>query len=306
MPDRRCFPGTGQPARLAALLSVVLGCSASTDTRPAVEQTPAEAAQSRERAIEITSRMLDAYRKAKSYADHATYIEQSVLRGEGISHELPYYEMSLAFERPNRLRLTFHEALADAAGTRRGFDVACNGELIRASMPEIQDQMVENPAPPDLTNDNVLADPLIRESLTDRVLGDVFPQLAMLLNSGDDEQDAVFPLDSNPRLLSDASVGDSNCYRVATSHPEGTRVFWIDRESYALRRMELPVEAHRQRIDPDGHFLSIAVRIDFEDVTIDAAIEPKSFDLAPKPGARRVRRFVLPVEDNEPPRSSEN
>ncbi len=290
-PRVRCF---GFAALAAFLLP---GCNDPPSGAGDRAHEHAAPAESRERAIAVTARMLEQYRKANSYTDHATYIEESVLRGEGVAHELPYYEISLALERPNRLRLEFSEAVESAAGQRHGFTIACDGELLRAITPELPDQMVENPAPKKLNADNVLADPLIREKLLGRALGDVFPQLAMLLNDSDADEAAVFPQDFNPRMLANEKIGDLECLRVATSHPEGTRVLWLDAETYALRRMELPIEAHRQRIDPDNNFLRLSVRIDFADATFDAQIQPSSFALEPQAGVRRVRRFVLPEEE---------
>lgn len=280
--------------RLAALAALMLvGCGESKT--PAPESAEQEASLAR--AVEITERMLAVYRNADSYTDHATYVEESVLRGEGIAREVPYYQTSLAFDRPNRLRVTFEEAVAAEANGRQGFDIANDGELVRATLPEIPDQMIENPAPARIAENNVFPDPLIRQKLLDRPLSEVFPQLAMLLNESDADEAAVFIDDHNPRMQADATLNGRDCYRVATSNPEGTRVLWIDRETYALRRMELPVEAHRQRVDPDHMFLRFAVRIDFEEVAFGVAIDDASFAMEPKPGARRVRRFVLPEED---------
>jgi hypothetical protein len=287
-----------------ACLPVVLalfsaGCGSSkpaTTSTTDDAQLAADAAESTRRAVEITTRMLEVYRRAHAYADHATYVEESVLRGEGVAQEIPYYEISLAFQRPNQMRLRFAEAIADGRGARRGFDIACDGELLRAALTEIPDQMVEKPAPAALTAENALTDPLIRDRLFERDLGDVFPQLAMLLNLTDDDSTAIYPHDSHPRLLRNERLADRDCYRVATTHPEGTRVFWIDAETYALHRMELPVDAHRRAIDPDRRYLQLAVRIDFQDVTFDAEIEPATFTIDSKPGAHRVRRFVEPEE----------
>jgi hypothetical protein len=280
--------------RLAALAALMIaGCGESNPPAPASAESEASLA----RAVEITGRMLAVYRNADSYTDHATYVEESVLRGEGIAREVPYYQTSLAFDRPNRLRVTFAEAVAAEASGRQGFDIANDGELVRATLPEIPDQMIENPAPARIAEGNVFPDPLIREKLLDRPLSEVFPQLAMLLNESDADEAAVFLDDHDPRMQADATLNGRDCYRVATSNPEGTRVLWIDRETYALRRMELPVEAHRQRVDPDRLFLRFAVRIDFEEATFGAEIHDASFAMEPQPGARRVRRFVLPEED---------
>jgi outer membrane lipoprotein-sorting protein len=258
-----------------------------------------ETDQSVERAIEITTRMLAAYRSAKSYADHGAYVEEAVYRGEGVAHQIPYYEMSVALERPNRLRVTLAESVADDSGQRHSFAIASDGEFLRATLSDIDDQMVEFPAPVKITPANVLADPMIAAKLRGRLLGDLFPQLAMLLNDSDEDEAAIFPRDSHPRLLPTTPLDGRVCHRVATSHPEGTRVLWIDAETSMLRRMELPIEAELARIDPEHRYLRLSVRIEFQDPTFDAQIAPAAFALEPPTGARRVRRFVEPSDSEQ-------
>jgi cytochrome oxidase Cu insertion factor (SCO1/SenC/PrrC family)/outer membrane lipoprotein-sorting protein len=235
--------------------------------------------------------MLNAYRQADSYSDHATYVQQSVYRGEGIERELPFFHMSLAFDRPNRLRLSFQEAVEGSSG-RKGFDIASNGSIMRSTSGELEGQVQESAAPPEITTDNLLPDPLIREVFSNRALGDVFPQLAMLLNR--DDKSLVFPLDESPRLLDEKTRRERPCYRVASTSPKGQRILWIDRETYMLHRMELPIDAERATLDAENQFSQLAVWIDFEDATFDAQIDDKSFEMAVPAEARRVRRFVAP------------
>jgi hypothetical protein len=283
--------------RIAAALLLALGCDASKKPPVADGTADLSRAVSLARAVEITGKMLARYREADSYTDNATYVEESVIRSEGVPRELPFFEMSVAFARPNRVRVAFSEAVPTVKGSEKGFEFACDGELMRAALPEIPDQMVENPAPAALDSSNVLPDPLIVAKLSNRPLSEVFPQLAMLLNTSDDDDAAVFPHDSNPRMLADDKLNGRKCYRVATSNPEGTRVLWIDRETYDLHRMELPVESYRRQMDPERMYLQFSVRIDFKNSTFDARIDKESFVMDPKPGIRRVRRFVLPEED---------
>jgi outer membrane lipoprotein-sorting protein len=294
------FAAFGVCRRIAppsVLMLALLGCNGSPSDRADHEHDHAAAENSLKRAVEITTRMLEVYRTAKSYTDQATYVEESVLRGEGIAHEIPYYQLSLAFKRPNLVRIDFSEALAEGDGPRQGFSIASDGKSIRALTPDIPDQMVEISAPATLTPENIFVDPAIKAKLLDRSLGDVFPQLAMLLNASDDDAAAVFPHDSNPRLLDNADLGGVECYRVATSHPEGTRVFWIDAETYALRRMELPTDAHRLSVDPEKLYLKLAVRIDFTEITFNPEISRTAFLLAPPDNVRVVKAFEVPEED---------
>jgi outer membrane lipoprotein-sorting protein len=287
----------GRIAAISLLLAALLGCGGAASDHADHEHDHAAAEKSLEQAVEITARMLEVYRKAKAYTDQAAYVEESVLRGEGVAHQVPYYQLSIAFKRPNFVRIDFSEALAEGDGPRQGFSIASDGTSIRALTPDIPDQMVEISAPATLTPENIFVDPAIKAKLLDRSLGDVFPQLAMLLNTSDDDAAAVFPNDSNPRLLENADLNGLDCYRVATSHPEGTRVFWIDAKTYALHRMELPTEAHRLSVDPEKLYLKLTVRIDFADITFNPEISRPSFLLAPPENARVVKAFEVPEED---------
>ena len=46
-------------------------------------------------------------------------------------------------------------------------------------------------------------------------------------------------------LLGEQDLNGRNCYRVASTSPQGKRILWIDAENYLLRRMELPIEGER-------------------------------------------------------------
>jgi hypothetical protein len=89
-----------------------------------------------------------------------------------------------------------------------------------------------------------------------------------------------------------------NCYRVASTTPDGTRILWIDCEDYLLRRMELPVATHRAAVDPGHNFLSLRVWIDIEEPTLDPSIDERSFVLEAPGNAKRVRHFVLPPRES--------
>ncbi len=267
---------------IVATLALTTGCSSSS--APAGDD-PAEV-----RGAEIADKMLAAYRDARSYTDSATYVQSYSYRGEGVERELPFFEMSLAYQQPNFIRLRFDEALRTDEGTARGFDIAANGTVMRASAVELPGQLLEAKAPAAITVENFLPDPLIREVFNNRSVGDVFPQLAMLLN--DDEETPVFPEDEAPRLLDEKMLGDRNCYRVATTSPKGKRIFWIDANSYVLRRMELPIDGDRRQFDPENQYANLAVWIDFKDPTFNAKIDGETFAKELADGDQLVRRLI--------------
>ncbi|RIK88614.1 MAG: hypothetical protein DCC67_00290 [Planctomycetota bacterium] len=271
-------------------LCIAAGCTGQSSPGAAAGNGAAEGA--RLTAEQIADRMLAAYRNARSYTDRATYVQHSVHRAEGVERELPFFDMSLAFERPNRLRLGFQEAV-EQSSANQGFTIASDGKIVRAMAGGLPGQVQETAAPAELTLENFLPDPYLREVFQGRTIGDVFPQLAMLLHQDDRQQ--VFPSDEAPRLLAPQQLDGRRCYRVATTSPAGTRTLWIDCKNYLLRRMELPIDAQRRQLDPDGSYTRLAVWIDFKDASFNAAIDDAAFTMEAPADVRRVRRFVLPA-----------
>src|SRR5688572_22685433 len=70
---------TGSRFLLAGLLTALVGCSQAPNAAKPSEDDNDAAVQGEQ----IAEKMLAAYRNAKSYTDHATYVQHSVYRGEG-------------------------------------------------------------------------------------------------------------------------------------------------------------------------------------------------------------------------------
>jgi thiol-disulfide isomerase/thioredoxin len=81
---------------------------------------------------------------------------------------------------------------------------------------------------------------------------------------------------------------------VYTTSPRGKRTFWIDAENYTLRRMEVPIEADMQAIDPEHQYSQLAIWIDFEDSAFNTPIDNQVFEKTIAASDHRVRRFVPP------------
>lgn len=279
---------------LLAALALLAGCSQSA-TSPGADASSTSVDE--RRGQEITEKMLAFYRQTRSYADHASYTQHYVRLGEGIERDQPFFDMALAFERPNRLRLSFSEAVEESAA-RKGFDIASNGVVMWATAGLFPGQVQESAAPKKITAQNVLPDVLLRDIFVSRSLGDVFPQLAMLLN--EDDKTPVFPEDEKPTLLDTQQLRGRNCYRVVTTSPRGKRTFWIDAENYTLHRMELPVEADLPAMDPQHQYSQLAIWIDFEEPAFNKPIDSQAFVKTIGENDRRVRRFVAPPPDAPP------
>jgi len=286
-------PGGDGPALVAAA-GPAAAEPAADDAEAAPAEDPAAAA--------LAEKMLAVYRGAQSYADNAVYVQYYVLKGEGVDRELPFFQMSLAFQRPNKLRLRFEEAVAGTEGPV-AYNVACDGRQMLATAAGLPLQVQCSVAPDRLTTANFLSDPLIRQSVLHRALENVFPQLAMLLNV--DDRQLVFPQDEDPRLRPDAELRGRRCRRLATRSAAGERIFWIDAENYLLRRMELPIESERQALDPNNEYLQLSIRIDFLDAALDVDLAAETFALEAPPDARRLARLVKPPRPAMSPRRAD-
>ncbi|WP_428308710.1 redoxin domain-containing protein [Lacipirellula sp.] len=291
-PGFSSLPLRGFLLLLALAATATTGCNNSSDPAVSEESAAAEA-----RGVEIAEKMLAAYRKASSYTDHATYVQSYAYRGEGVERELPFFEMSLAFRRPNFMRLRFDEAIP-GEGPARGFDIASSRSVTRASAAELPRQILETKTPSKLNTENFLPDPMIREVFNNRSISDVFPQLAMLLNV--DDETLVFPNDEAPRYLDDKPLDGNLCHRIVSTSANGKRTFWIDAKTYALRRMELPLGDARRDFDPDNQYSNLSVWIDFKDPTFDPDIERSTFLKEPAETDFLVKRLI-PSPPQAPP-----
>ncbi len=275
-------------------LALLLGCSGSPDaSAPATPTTSGG-----DSATELLEKMQAVYRGAKSYTANSRYVRSIVLREDGIERETPFFQMSLAYERPNRIRFRFQEASANPA-TEQNYEVASNGTHVRSAASSVPDQIHEALAPLALTPENFIPEPEMRAAILGVSLENLNPPLLMLLT--DEAERAVFPEDSNPKLLGEKKLGEDNCFRVSLSNPAGKRVLWIDTQSYLLRRMELPIETERKMLDPNDRFSRISIYVDFDDCVVDAEIEGAAFELEIPEQARRVRRFVPPAPPGPSP-----
>ncbi len=267
----------------SAIAMLSSGCSNSSSPPLPVQQT-----DSGLKADQLLEKMQAVYREAKTYSDNSTFVQQTVLRSEGVERETPFHQVSLVFERPNKMRFTFQKTRSNAPGTDE-YDVASDGLRVRSHASELPEQVHEAIAPLELTPDNFIPEPEMRSAIFEVSLENVCPQLPMLLAGGQ-----FFPNDSNPTLLDEQKLGEANCYRVGLTSDAGRRVLWIDEKTFALRRMELPLDGQRALLDPRGLYSKLAIWIDFENIQFDAAIDSETFVLEVPEGSRRVRRLIAP------------
>jgi thiol-disulfide isomerase/thioredoxin len=273
------------------VLCLLALCSPGCDQGGSATSPGSTTATSGQTASEVLAQMVSAYRETDRYSDRANYILQRVKRTEGVKRENLLFELSLASARPNKIRFHY-QRMYPSSQKKVKFDLASDGELVRTLAGQLPGQIHEAVAPELLTAENFIPDPFMRDMVLQVPVENIYPQLSLLLATGDDA--SLFANDGKPRLLEPEQLHGRQCHRVSFESTNGTRVLWIDVETHALRRMKLPTEGQLATLDPQDKYSHYAVWIDYLEPTLDAKADAVEFALTVPEGARRVREFVLP------------
>lgn len=276
-----CGSSTNQQAREA--VSANTGDEAVTaDESKAVETAEGVSVD------ELVQRITAAYRSVENYYDNARYHETFVERGEGFWRGVMPHQVSVVFARPNRVRITRRIPDVDG-GDELKVGVACEGERLRAFISDLPGQILDLPAPEALERQTLQADPELAAALLPVPIENLFPQLDLLLAT--DESPARFFAGAKVAFLPSQSLDETPCYRLQLRRPSGNYVAWFDKESYLLRKLEIPTEQVRQQTDPDGVLSRLKLWIDFSDARGDTKIASEAFEMEIPEEAELVEKF---------------
>ena len=81
-----------------------------------------------------------------------------------------------------------------------------------------------------------------------------------------------------PELSEPGQIDGRDCYRVKFKGPDGAATFWIDQQTYVLRRIVLPTERLREMMSQDGPISSVSVVADFTGAELNGEVDPKAFE----------------------------
>jgi hypothetical protein len=233
---------------------------------------------------ELLSRMIGAYRKAAYYHDEGVF-RASLRRGDEITEDSA--PMAVTWFAPNQISLRAYQAA-----------VVCDGERLQAKIIDdatnhLDGQIATRPVGDKLTLDDIFSDAVLRETLGGR-LGLHPIQLELLL--AEDPLAAFLKRDVTKRLLEPEQFDGRACHRLE-ANLQGRYVFWIDQESYVLRRFEYPGNA---LADPESDDAKLTITAEFPNATF-ARAESSGFTLAAlgvetRNDAKLVRFFVVPPQ----------
>ncbi len=171
---------------------------AESGTADAAESSPPPSTQSPE---EILQSMVNAYRKAESYADNGKIIIRGMFNDQPVQSQMEYVT---AWERPNKLRLICYEG-----------SLVSDGVQVLAAVRTLPNQVLRLPAPPEWTltglmRDTVLANGLMQGPTQGFSL--IPPPLVLLL--AQDPLKTLLYQAGPPELLPPGTLGTFTCDRM--------------------------------------------------------------------------------------------
>ncbi|NMC19351.1 MAG: redoxin domain-containing protein, partial [Thermogutta sp.] len=226
----------------------------------AAESPPPPSTQSPE---EILQAMVEAYRKADSYADNGKIIIRGMFNDQPVQSQMDYVT---AWERPNKLRLICYEG-----------SLVSDGEQVLAAVRTLPNQVLRLPAPAEWTltglmQDTVLANGLMQGPTQGFSL--VPPPLVLLLAK--EPLKTLLYQAGPPELLPPGTLGTFTCDRIRVTRPDGNAVFWIDRQEHLLVRLEYPIEQIRRAMGA-GRMRDFVIYAEFVGAGLNVTVDPAAF-----------------------------
>ena len=225
-------------------------------------------------ADELLRQLAEKYQTIKTYED-AGELHLRIEERDGQKQESPPIPFSVAFERPNKIRIHSLQA-----------SIVADGEQLRASADSLENQVLVQPCPQRPNAETLFADPMLVAAARGQI-DESMPQITLLL-----EDDPIQRLAGNgkPTRLEDAEVHGDNCHRVAVDGPQGTSVFWIDAKDGLLRKFEFPADAFQKKFQ----VAKCSIWADFNGARASTPIAPAAFQFAVPEGAKLLKRLFPP------------
>lgn len=284
------------------LITAVAGCGRPDSTsRNEGQNVDAATEYDGLTAAKVVAKMVDTYRNATSYMDNAEYAEHYSDAKRGVPQQTHPHVTSVLLQRPNRFRIT--RFVPAVEGPPELATVVCDGKRLLADVSDLGPQVLDIEAPTEMTFESIAPDPLLRSAMFPVPIENLYPQLDLLLA---EESTTPWPATVSGRLemlppsgLERKGHPAVECFRVRLPAALGAYVYWIDRKSFLLHRLELPSDEVRKLHYADRDLGSYQLVIDFYDVAIDVDVPNSAFAMEVPEGAERVEK----LEERVSPRS---
>ena len=228
--------------------------------------------------------MVQAYKSATTYADNGQMRMTGTVDNQPFEMESPYL---VAMARPNELRMQVHEGI-----------LVSDGHEMWAYIATLPNQVLRRDVPGELALESIFFDHLLTAAMGQGAsqLFSWVPLQQILLLADDPLKTLLFQTD-RLQMLDPALIDQNTCYRVVAGRPDGKAVFWIDQESYVLRRFEFPSDQLKPMIEREfggRPIKDFALVVDLADARFDDKIDPNAFKFQAPPEADIVESFLPP------------
>ncbi|MGD9645180.1 MAG: redoxin domain-containing protein [Pirellulales bacterium] len=262
---RRPLRAWPSAALALALVAAVAGCAPSggSSARPAAEQ--------------VLRDMCATYRDAKTYADSGD-LRLVFTGGDGqpVTEQVPF---AVSFARPNRVRIQAYRAM-----------VASDGKKLRATIGDLEGQVLELDAPATLTQETLYADEALGQALTAQIAGGL-PQITLLLT--DDFLKQILEGTFAPKLLPTEKFEEETCDRVEIDRPGGKLIFWVSQKSHLLVRVDFPTGDLAKYLEQQtgAAVKGATLTAEMHAAQVNRPIEDVAFDFEVPADAKLVAQF---------------
>ena len=225
---------------------------------------------------DILLKMVKEYKAVESYGDHGEFI----IEWTDKNLESVAWPCTFAWSKPNFVRMEVSDG-----------KLVSNGKDFFALMPQLYGQVLKIPAPNQLSIAALYPDMNLSGAMDLQIPGDLFwvpPQILLLFAK--DPLKTLVPEGAKLSFDKPAWIDDVPCDRVKVEGPAqmGTRIFWIDRKTFALMRIELPIaqipSSERQTIS--------SLRLELADASLNPELEGETFTIEYPENATLVENFV--------------
>ncbi len=264
------LPGCGDKADSVATTDVPDSQPESIPSVPPTQGT----------AQEVLGRMIQTYKNVGSYGDVAVVRVSGTQNGE---RQEMNFKCAVVIQRPNKIRMEID------LGT-----LLSDGVNIYGFSQELPGQVLQIPAPPELSIKSAYQDSLLAKSMMQsptQAFSWVPLQLILLLA---DDPMKTLTLDSQVNLLEPRMIELSPCDRVELVTGNGPGVLWIDQATSVLRRFEVPADALRREAETQ-QFLNPSLVVEYGDVQLNPVIPPEVFTFRLPDGMSSVDALTMPL-----------
>jgi len=266
-------PGAGQATPAGQPTTSAGGAAAA-----GVPQVPAR---------EVLDKMVAAYQNAPSYEDRGYLGIRYQLGEQSDQPRGVNLDYSVAFVRPNKIRVQAYDGL-----------IVSDGQELWGLAASVRDQVLRVDAPPEITLESLYPSHLVANAMIGeptRAFSWLPVQLILLM--ADDPLKTLLHQSEEPEMIEPGMIGEHACYRVRIQRPDGVGGFWIDQENYILRRFEFPAEglrtfvAEQERV-PRSQIQNLLLMAEMAEAKFDGEIDPQTFEFEAPPQLTVVDEFM--------------